>query len=466
MPSASDPQVRVTSQHSVLTQALPAGFVSTLVLWATWFGTHLPWIGLPEQQSMPVILVLWVFSLVWVGWRANDKFSRVVVIGASAGAIAAVVGLLLLGSKLTQTSDATAMNSVVAKPSAPVIAIAFVAFGAVLGAICSAVGSKLPGAGSRRAMGLDTFAIVTIIAGAPLLFVGGLVTSTNSGMAVPDWPNTYGTNMFLYPLGPRVPADIFLEHSHRLFGTLFGVTALVCFVWVWKASKHNTAAKSVRVLVTIAFVGTCAQGLLGWQRELHGSKEVAEDNRWLSMFHGVFAQLVFALVVAVAVKLLPRYRAALEENFAATATTRKLRFLATAAFHSTMLQLMLGAMYRHLRSPHVLWTHAGFALIVAGFALLAGFVARNINADDNSENQPAQSSLFPTCQCLGLWLVICVSLQFTLGWATFLFGGQKLQAETTLQALLRTAHQANGAAMVALLTATFVVARVIAPKRV
>ena len=65
-----------------------------------------------------------------------------------------------------------------------------------------------------------------VVAVAPLLFVGGLVTSTNSGMAVPDWPNTFGSNMFLYPLGPRAQPDVYLEHSHRLFGTLVGLATL------------------------------------------------------------------------------------------------------------------------------------------------------------------------------------------------------------------------------------------------
>lgn len=461
MPSQSNTAVPESSPNTILTQALPAGFISTLVLWATWFATHVPWVGLPENQSLPLILALWMVSLVWVGWRATDKFSRVVMIGASAGAIAAVVGLLLLGSKLTQTADATAMNSVVAKPSAPVIAAAFVAFGAVLGAICSAIGANLPSAGTRPAMGLHTFAFVTIFAGAPLLFVGGLVTSTNSGMAVPDWPNTYGTNMFLYPLGPRVPPDIFFEHSHRLFGTLFGLTGLVLLVWVMVVAKRNNAAKSVRILTVAAFVGIVAQGALGGVRVLMGSKEHAADNRWLSMFHGVLAQLVFALVVAIAVKLLPRFLASLAEKITATPSSKKLRILATAAMHSSILQLLLGAMYRHLRSTHVLWTHIAFAFIVAGFGLLAGMLANNIHSEDDAP----KSSLTPTARRLGMWVVVCVALQFSLGWATFLFGGKTLQAESTIQAILRTAHQANGAAMFALLTAMFLVARRLAPKK-
>ena len=73
---------------------------------------------------------------------------------------------------------------------------------------------------------LHRFAAFVVAATAILIFAGGLVTSTGSGLSVPDWPNTFGTNMFLYPLGPRAAPDVFLEHSHRLFGTLVGLSAI------------------------------------------------------------------------------------------------------------------------------------------------------------------------------------------------------------------------------------------------
>ena len=62
----------------------------------------------------------------------------------------------------------------------------------------------------------------------PLIWVGGLVTTTDAGMAVPDWPNTYGYNMLLYPweswlLGPW---DLFIEHGHRLLGALVGMVTI------------------------------------------------------------------------------------------------------------------------------------------------------------------------------------------------------------------------------------------------
>ncbi len=58
----------------------------------------------------------------------------------------------------------------------------------------------------------------------PLIWIGGLVTTYDAGMAVPDWPNTYGYNLFLYPWQTWVsgPWNLFIEHGHRLFGAVVG----------------------------------------------------------------------------------------------------------------------------------------------------------------------------------------------------------------------------------------------------
>ena len=62
----------------------------------------------------------------------------------------------------------------------------------------------------------------------PLIWVGGLVTTTDAGMAVPDWPNTYGYNMFSYPLESWLfgPFDLMVEHGHRLLASLAGVISI------------------------------------------------------------------------------------------------------------------------------------------------------------------------------------------------------------------------------------------------
>src|SRR5215210_1770480 len=79
---------------------------------------------------------------------------------------------------------------------------------------------------------LHRIALLTAAATFPLIFMGGLVTSHGAGMSVPDWPNSYGYNMFLFPPAQWV-GGIFFEHTHRLLGTLSGFLsiALVCLAW-------------------------------------------------------------------------------------------------------------------------------------------------------------------------------------------------------------------------------------------
>jgi len=69
----------------------------------------------------------------------------------------------------------------------------------------------------------------------PLIWVGGLVTTYEAGMAVPDWPGTYGYNLFLYPWQTWLsgPWDLLIEHGHRLLGALVGFVSLLCCGWVW-----------------------------------------------------------------------------------------------------------------------------------------------------------------------------------------------------------------------------------------
>jgi hypothetical protein len=75
-------------------------------------------------------------------------------------------------------------------------------------------------------------AVVTAVATLALICLGGLVTSHGVGLAVPDWPNTYGYNMFFFPISDWV-GGIFYEHTHRLLGSLVGLMTLVLTLWLY-----------------------------------------------------------------------------------------------------------------------------------------------------------------------------------------------------------------------------------------
>jgi hypothetical protein len=134
--------------------------------------------------------------------------------------------------------------------------------------------------------------------------------------------------------------------------------------------------------------------------------------------------------------------------------------MATAALHTTLLQLIFGALYRHTRSPHALYVHIGFSFIVAILVAFVGFKAMAFG----KKHEDAKGSLPALIGPLGWALSLVVALQFTLGWVAFLVGGGA-EAATVAQALTRTAHQANGAAMLGLVTVVYTIAMRLSPRR-
>ena len=84
---------------------------------------------------------------------------------------------------------------------------------------------------------LHRFAVLTAIATLGLIGIGGLVTSHGAGMAVPDWPNTYGYNMFFFPISQWV-GGIFYEHTHRLAASAVGLLTVVLALWLYGRSAR------------------------------------------------------------------------------------------------------------------------------------------------------------------------------------------------------------------------------------
>ena len=83
----------------------------------------------------------------------------------------------------------------------------------------------------------------------PLIWVGGLVTTYDAGMAVPDWPSTFGYNLFLYPWTTWFfgPWDLFIEHGHRLLGALVGLLTIGLLVSVMRTVVPLTPTMAVGV---------------------------------------------------------------------------------------------------------------------------------------------------------------------------------------------------------------------------
>lgn len=459
-----------------LGNSLVFGFAIALAMWCVWFLTHLPGLFLPPEIMGGLVVASMVLTGLIAG-RSTPSRTGAWVVGGLAGLIASCVSLLVLGSFLVEPAAAPAAaadsTSVVPpspgalRPAAGLAVLGFLALGSALGAISVFLGrlTRRRGVHADASHWLPRFAIVSAITVVPLLLIGGLVTSSGAGMAVPDWPATYNSNMFLYPIGLMTRPRIFLEHAHRLFGSFAGLSTLVLMVCTL-ASRQPKWAKiwSAELLVLVA-----VQGAIGGYR-------VTNSSTTLAMVHGITAQLFFGLMVAFAVAIHPLFsglrrqeergnpsgsREQILEGIDLTSATR-FKVIATAAMHPLLLQLFLGAMYRHLRVPHALWAHMVFSLIIVVTASMAGFGALKL------ADQARHAPLRRTIRLIGAGIVVSVAVQFLLGWATWWVvqssdrplptGDRVLDTPqvSTVAALLPTLHQANGALLLACVTMAFV----------
>ena len=197
-------------------------------------------------------------------------------------------------------------------------------------------------------------AVVTACATFPLLFIGGLVTSKGAGLAVPDWPTTFGNNMFLYPWSKMV-GGIFYEHSHRLFGSVVGL--LTIFLTLTFCFKEPRAW--LRWLGVVALVMVIIQGVLGGLR-------VVLLEHTLAIVHASFAQAYFALTVSLALFTSQEWRA--EGNEPQIDDGGRLRRLCVITTGLIYCQIIFGAVLRH--TGERLDAHLLFAALVMLHVLL------------------------------------------------------------------------------------------------
>ena len=172
-----------------------------------------------------------------------------------------------------------------------------------------------------------------------LITAGGLVTSTGSGLSVPDWPNSYGYFMFSFPLSQMV-GGVFYEHGHRLIASTVGMMTIGLALWLTRVESRRW----VRHLGWLALAAVIAQGILG------GITVLFFLPTPVSVSHAGLAQLFFALVVSLAIFTSPGWREgygrdAPEER--AIINDQALRGLALVTPVAIFLQIMVGATMRH-----------------------------------------------------------------------------------------------------------------------
>lgn len=186
-----------------------------------------------------------------------------------------------------------------------------------------------PASRSRRP---QILAILTSCTTVVLILAGGLVTSMGAGLAVPDWPTTFGYNMFLFPWAKMV-GGVFYEHSHRLLGSLVGILTILTALSLWWEEPR----KWLRWLGVIALLLVVVQGLLGGLR-------VVWLKLTLAIVHACVAQIFFGLMVSLAVF---SSRAWTQAPRPAEGDDRGLRRLSLIMVAMIYIQTIFGAVLRH-----------------------------------------------------------------------------------------------------------------------
>jgi heme a synthase len=266
-------------------------------------------------------------------------------------------------------------------------------------------------------------AVMTVAATVFLLFVGAVVTSKGAGLAVPDWPTTFGHNMFLFPWA-RMVGGVFFEHSHRLVASGVGLLTILLTVLLWM----NEPRRWVRWLGTFALMLVIAQGVIGGLR-------VVLVEQWFAVVHAGLAQAFFGLTVALALFTSDRWR--LPESVTVVGATKVQRLCATL---TTLIyfQAVLGALIRH--TGIAIELHVLVALLVLVHVFLAA--RRVLQIDDSAA--PLRRAV--------IWLSGVLALQLMLGVGSYLtrFSPFAFEWRSGAMVALTTSHVVTGALMLAL----------------
>lgn len=206
---------------------------------------------------------------------------------------------------------------------------------------------------------LRRYTKLVVLSTLALIFIGGLVTSFGAGLAVPDWPTTYGENMFTYPI-EKWQGGILYEHGHRLFASLVGLLIIVLAFWQLFADRRG----AVRVLGFVALLLVVAQGVLGGVSVLMRMQWATPEPVWFAtlVFHGVLAQSFLVLTVVLAYLQSREHRARLENPEPPAPPGVRRWAVAVAAL--IFLQLIVGASMRH----------RGAGLALMDFPTSAGYI--------------------------------------------------------------------------------------------
>jgi cytochrome c oxidase assembly protein subunit 15 len=403
-----------------MADVLALGFGSSVAMWSVAYVCNIPAFVGSIPRWAGVLLML----LVLLGgcFLAGKLTGRGWLGGLWTGLVSAVLNLLVLAGLWKEL----AANA--AGPSPIVWLLGYLALSAVIGVLGGASGRTRRDTRRADPAWVNAFAWVTLAAAALLIAKGGVVTSigNQAALSVPDWPTSFGSNMFLFPLGQML-GNVYFEHAHRLFGALVGLTTLALALLL-NFSRGTALARSLSVAAVAMVI---LQGYLGGLR-------VEDKSTELAIAHGILAQLFIGLLGALTVITAPLWQSARTKLYAA-ANTDKLVGLVTLAV--LLVQLCVGALLRHLNMTGMLHLHITVGCIAFGLVLATGLRAWG----PHPELTPLRRS--------GMGLIHMVSTQFLLGFAAWGSGVLGVPADSVpssvWQVILPTLHQTVGALLLA-----------------
>lgn len=290
---------------------------------------------------------------------------------------------------------------------------------------------------------LHRYLRLLVVATLFLVTAGGMVTSTNSGLSVPDWPTTYGYNMFTFPANKMV-GGIFYEHGHRLIASTVGFLTIGLVLFLWRVETRRW----VRQLGWIALAAVIVQGVLGGMTVKYFLPAP------ISISHAGLAQLFFCLTVSLAVFTSRSWRQPATQPVD-DAQLRKRMVLLTSLVY---VQIILGATMRHIGAGlaipdfplsfgHVLpptWTPQ----IAVHFAHRVGALVITLFIMANAGYIWTRHGKRPELTRPAWLLIIAVAVQVSLGALVVLSGKQPI---------INTLHVATGA--IVLTTSLFITLR-------
>ena len=258
----------------------------------------------------------------------------------------------------------------------------------------------------------------------PLLFVGGSVTTYRVGMAVPDWPTTFGINMFLYDFW-NAPFGVRVEHAHRLYGAAVGLATIGLTFWLLLFEPRRW----MKLLGVFALFAVIVQGVLGGTR-------VTQVSTLLAAVHGCTGQAFFGLMVALWV-LTGRDWLCLTNRGQDTLRLRAGALILLALVYG---QIVLGAWLRHYGTLPAMVIHGlAAAAVLLGSLYLAWRVERH-------------RRIVPSLVSPARLLAATAAIQVVLGVIALIYllplGGIPRPVEF-YEALIRTGHQTNAALVLA-----------------